>query len=336
MSKMKQGYAALHDGIDHRTLASVIGYALLVVVIAIGLRSAKCATFSDANWMSLSAPPGAVGSGLPGTITVVSTVLANTNAGLIYVGGQFVAVGTTLANNVAAWNGTNWSALGLGVSNRTVTQVGPVTALALDGTGNLYVGGTFNYAGGQPATNIAKWDGTNWSPVGPGLNNSVSALAFDNSGNLYAGGAFTMAGSAAVSYIAKWDGTSWSPLGSGVNANVSGITLDGSGNLYAGGFFTTAGGAPAKFIAKWNGSVWSALASGMNNIVYALAVDISGNLFAGGTFTASGSTIVKGIAMWNGYRMVSTRFGPWHWWRFYQSISVRRFGDSLRRRQLSH
>src|SRR5712664_2144514 len=174
------------------TVGHILGVILAVAITGLDLTIAMCASFSDANWVSLSGLPGA-GGGSP--FTLVTAVLANTNAGLIYIGGRFTAVGTNLANNIAAWNGTNWSAFGLGLTN---TSGFAVTALALDGAGNLYVGGGFSYAGGLPATNIAKWDGTNWSAIGSGLNGSVTAVAVDGSGNLYAGGSFTMAGTVSV------------------------------------------------------------------------------------------------------------------------------------------
>jgi hypothetical protein len=149
----------------------------------------------------------------------------------------------------------------------------------------VYAAGNFTTAGGTNASNIAQWDGSHWSPLGSGVNNSVSVLAV--SGNtLYAGGQFTMAGGTNASYIAKWDGSHWSPLGSGVNSTVYALAVSG-GTLYVGGQFTTAGGNPATNIAQWNGTNWSALGSGMNNWVGALAVS-GGALYAGGAFTTAG------------------------------------------------
>jgi hypothetical protein len=64
-----------------------------------------------------------------------------------------------------------------------------VTALVVDGSGNLYAGGQFTEAGGVTANYIAKWNGTSWQPLSSGMNNYVDALAVDGSGSLYAGGA---------------------------------------------------------------------------------------------------------------------------------------------------
>src|SRR6185503_17875406 len=151
-----------------------------------------------------------------------------------------------------------------------------VYALAVSGS-NLYAGGYFTTAGASPAKYIAKWDGSNWTPLGSGMQGgnaqfpgSVLALAVVGS-DLYAGGSFTNAGGILASNIAKWNGSSWSALGLGLNTVVN--ALAGSGNsLYAGGSFVTAGGSPASFIARWDGNSWTPLGSGLNRRVLALAL----------------------------------------------------------------
>jgi hypothetical protein len=251
-------------------------------------------TFSDANWVSLGGLPGVDPTG------TVDSLAVDTNAGLIYIAGTFDAVGTVIANNIAKWNGTEWSALGSGVSG------GTVSALAADGAGNLYAGGTFTNAGGVAVNYIARWNGSVWSALGSGMEggddfgHGVSALAVDRAGNLYAGGDFTVAGGIDADYIAKWNGSTWSALASGMNEVVYALALDGAGNLYAGGYFIQAGGSAANCIAKWNGGAWSALGSGMNGYVTALAVDRAGRLYAGGPFTTAGGVAAANVARWTG------------------------------------
>ena len=77
-----------------------------------------------------------------------------------------------------------------------------VSALAVSGS-NVYAGGTFTTAGGSAANYIAKWDGSNWTPLGSGVSGVVNALAVSGS-DLYAGGGFTTAGGRASSSIAAW------------------------------------------------------------------------------------------------------------------------------------
>ena len=92
---------------------------------------------------------------------------------------------------------------------------GTVNAIAMDGSGNVYVGGSFNVIGTVSANNIAKWDGSAWSALGTGMDGGVSALAVSGT-DLYAGGVFTNAGGVTVNGIAKWNGSAWSALSSGV------------------------------------------------------------------------------------------------------------------------
>ena len=107
-------------------------------------------------------------------------------------------------------------------------------------------------AGGVPATNVARWNGTNWSAMGSGMGglsqNYLEDLAVSGS-DVYAGGQFIHAGGIVASYIAKWDGSIWSALGSGVNNTVYPLLVSGK-DLYAGGYFTTAGGKPCAYIAR--------------------------------------------------------------------------------------
>jgi hypothetical protein len=221
----------------------------------------------------------------------------------LYAGGFFTTAGGVPANYIAQWNGSSWSALGLGMND------GPVTALAVSGN-TLYAGGFFTTAGGIVASNIAQWNGSSWSALGSGVGGlhygvPVSALAVSGT-NLYVGGSFTTAGAGGIgiSLIAKWDGSNWSALGGGIGGlssqlpSVEALAVSGT-NLYVGGFFTSAGGVSATNIAQWNGSSWSALGSGVNGYVYALAV--SGNtLYAGGNFTTAVGTAANYIAQWNG------------------------------------
>jgi hypothetical protein len=187
----------------------------------------------------------------------------------------------------------NWVSLNPGMPGAD----GTVEALAVDDSGNLYIGGRFTFVGTAFASGVAKWDGTTWSALGSGMTNDVYALAVSGT-NLYAGGMFTTAGGVPANYIAKWDGSAWSALGSGVGSTVRALAVSGT-NLYAGGMFYTAGGVTANQIAKWNGSAWSALSSGMNNYVWALAV-IGTNLLAGGEFTTAGGVAANYIAKWDG------------------------------------
>jgi len=116
----------------------------------------------------------------------------------LFAAGTFTSANGVAANQIAKWDGNNWSSVGGGV-------VGSGTVLALTTMGNnLYAGGTFTNIGGVTATRIAKWDGTNWSALGSGTSGSVSALAACGSG-IYAGGNFRMTGDKFAYDVGRWN-----------------------------------------------------------------------------------------------------------------------------------
>jgi len=269
--------------------------ALLAVLPVVGFGAS-----GDEHWDSAFGVPGADG-------WVDAMVL---RGGDLFVAGHFSQIGGISATNVAKWDGTNWSALGGGLSSADFSTV---LALA-DASGVLYAGGLFSEAGGAPGSNIARWDGTNWSALGLGVNGGVRALAFVGE-ELFAGGNFHSAGGVGATNIAKWDGTKWSALGHGVTEWVpcdppgsrcefgTVRALARSGNLlYVGGDFDRAGGLPIPVIAQWDGRNWSPLGSGMpgnSEGVHALAVHGDG-LFVGGNLRWVPGVLGPGVAKWDG------------------------------------
>ncbi len=86
--------------------------------------------------------------------------------GLLYVGGDFDTVGPAAlpASDIAAWNGSSWSALGTGALGPFGSSVQHVEALP----GGVYASGDFAFMGGVPVPGFARWDGNAWSAVGDG------------------------------------------------------------------------------------------------------------------------------------------------------------------------
>jgi len=230
--------------------------------------------------------------GSAGTVVYDMAFAGNT----LYVTGLFTNINGVAVTNLAKWDGTSWSSLGLN---------GYGVVLAVSGN-NLYVGGAFTNvaAGGVMATNIAYWDGSAWHALGSGLgicsggSFGVNAIAFNN-GLVYAGGLFTNSGSQWTTNLAAWDGTSWSAVGGGVNNIVRSLLING-GNLIAGGYFTQAGTTPANYIAQWDGANWSAVGGGMAGGVVVSLASFNGAIYAGGSFTSAGSVNATNIAAWNG------------------------------------
>ncbi|MBO2009353.1 hypothetical protein [Hymenobacter negativus] len=254
-----------------------------------GVAANYVAKWNGTAWSSL-------GTGAGNGVDSRVRALAVASNGEVYVGGDFVQAGGATASRIAKWNGTAWSSLGTGASNG-VDDI--VNALAVSGSGELYVGGNFMWAGGATASRIAKWNGTAWSSLGTGVGNGVNsrayALAVASSGEVYVGGDFMRAGGVAANRVAKWNGTAWSSLGMGTDNGVSGpssyvyaLAVSSSGEVYVGGTFTQAGAIATSNVARWNGMEWNNLGTGLHSHSGSMALGFAGKLYAGGAFTGTG------------------------------------------------
>lgn len=275
------------------------------------------------GWEALTAgpPSGAV-------------LCAHVSGTTLYVGGQFEFAGSTQVNNIARWNGQAWS--GLASPSGTVgvaasagnAQVRSITTLGE----RLIVGGTFNSAGGAPASNIAAWAPSGWSPLndsgGQGVDAAVWTVSAIDARHVVAAGVFRRAGGVAVNQIARFTlsaaatdpavpiaGT-WGPLLSergnvGPNNSVAALTTF-NGRLIAGGYYLRADDLDVNNIAAWDGVRWSTLQTagqrpgvsewnrpGESPGVNAVGV-FAGELIAGGQFLRAGDQAVRHVARWDG------------------------------------
>lgn len=204
--------------------------------------------------------------------TVESLVVHDDGAGegpALYAGGWFAQAGGLPASRIARWNGKSWSTLGAGVGGVSGSHV---RALAVhdDGSGGgpaLYVGGKFSMAGGQPASHVARWDGSSWSALGAGVNLEVWSLqSFDDGTGLgpqlYAGGPFTSAGGTPVAGLARWGDGTWSGLDGQIAHGIyqtavrtmttrSGVGRKGPTLILGGDFLSSPAGD--SFLAQWRG-----------------------------------------------------------------------------------
>ena len=276
--------------------------------LAGGVAANGIAKWNGARWAPLDL--GVHGAG-PGEVLALAA-FDDGNGEALYAGGTFTGAGAVAANNVARWNGVQWSAVGSGIAGR-------VQALAAfdDGSGSaLYAAGQFTLAGGQAAVNVARWNGTSWSAavaLGSGTDQVFALTVFDDGSGpaLYAGGQFRIAG---VQFrVANWNGSEWKGVGSLGEPQspfdpVCALAVYDAGSgpaLYAGGYFRMAGGQQVNRIAVWDGSQWQRVGGsfGTNAPVFALAVHQVGpqaKLFAAGDFELIGSGGTSGLASWNG------------------------------------
>ncbi len=175
------------------------------------------------EWSSL-------GSGMSGTNQAVYAIsLSGSN---IYAGGVFDHAGGVSANNIAEWDGSNWTALGNGV-------LSTVNTVSVAQQRYVYAGGSFTQAGGASGNNITKWDGASWSALGDGADNTVRSITI--SGNsVYAAGDFTHAGGNSANHIAEFLDTDFNlPTVTTTSiTNISLSTATGGGNVTNNGGFS--------------------------------------------------------------------------------------------------
>jgi hypothetical protein len=252
----------------------------------------------------------------------------------LFAVGGFGHSGTHAVRCLAELKEGDWRSLtgrgqGMVTSINSASQSPAVRAFEVwdDGLGEaLYAAGEFIAAGTAAALRIARFDGSEWVPVGEGPwalggGSHVQALrAFDDGtgSSLYAGGDFTHLGSQAIPALARWDGVAWWPVGGGIGfsqpfgfrPDVRALAVFDDGNgpaLYAGGVFDLAGGAPASGLARWDGTSWSDVGGGVSGtlpgIVTCMAVLDDGSgpaLYVGGGFDAAGGVSAHSIARWDG------------------------------------
>ncbi|MFM9958398.1 MAG: hypothetical protein ACKVZJ_09985 [Phycisphaerales bacterium] len=222
--------------------------------------------------------------------------------------GDFTMTPDGRAGGVARYDGTHWHALGsggAGISGFSSKRRARGEAVVLDGAHGITVGGWFTHAGGHPAANIARFDGTRWNPLADGFDSGVLALSLYQ-GNLIAGGKFTHTGETPMRHVARWNGVAWQSMNGGADQPVSAL-LDTPYGLIAGGDFTTIGGTAARGVAAWDGAQWTTLSEGINGSVRALAM-FEGDLYAAADM-APGSSSTAPVWSWDGLGWRSVRLG---------------------------
>ena len=211
----------------------------------------------------------------------------------------------------------------------------------LNYNGELYIGGDFTQVGGLVASKVAKWNGTNWSTLGSGLNYTVNDL-IEYNGDIYA---------ATTGGIYKWDGSSWSSELTGLTTNYSSLCIYNSqiaasryfasnevilgsnmtwsnvgsmalssncpttlcvynNELYCGAGDNNSQTACTGFLVKYNGATWVDVTGGSSPAPQVAALSVyNSQLIAGGTITNIGGITVYHMAAYDGVNWSSV--GNW-------------------------
>jgi hypothetical protein len=168
------------------------------------------------------------------------------------VGGNcYNAIGGGINRDIARFNGTSWTQVGLGLfgGDSNITDM-------IVYNGELYVCGYFRLSAGNAGNKIMRWDGLTWNDVGEGLCSATSILEdmMVHDGKLFVVGVFDCIGNGVPARnIATWDGERWCSFGNSTFDNkISGIA-EYKGEIYIGGGFTKVDDQPCSYFAKYIG-----------------------------------------------------------------------------------
>jgi hypothetical protein len=222
----------------------------------------------------------------------------------IFIGGAFTNVGAATGDYIVRWSpyiNTIFSLTDAGTGLSGTSD--QVRALLTAPNGDIYLTGDFALAGNVANTAyIAKWDGTNFTPLLTGLTAAGYSLVLGHDGTVFVGGDFTNVFDGNGDYITKWNGAAFSSMGTGMNGRVTCMACAPNGDIYVGGEFHLAGGvANTLHVARWNGTAWLPLGTGVDDTVYSVAIDAAGNVYYGGIFHNANGVSCAHVAKWNGY-----------------------------------
>lgn len=192
----------LGDGTDGNVLALAVFEGSLVaageLASAGGLATPGIARWNGVSWAGF-------GAGLTGDVQAL-----HVHEGDLLAGGAITASGATPLSALARWTGSAWVDVAGGVSD----SLGQASVNAMVSFGpSLFVGGSFELAGGVEARQIARLVDGSWQPLLPGFRDPAAAGAEEvralavHDGSLWLGGRFVrLADDRPAARVAVWSG----------------------------------------------------------------------------------------------------------------------------------
>lgn len=220
----------------------------------------------------------------------------------IYVGGFFTDIGGQDRANIA-----KVTTVGVGAADPAwnPSSNSLVRAIAVDGSGHVFVGGDFTVIGGFVRSRIAKLSAggagiadANWNPQ---VDDTVQEVAIGSDGSIYTGGLFTQIDGQVRVGLARLDEDSAAtgfPIDTELNGQVFALARNPDGSIIVGGNFERANSQPRRNILRLqaNGTLDPTWSPSANGVVDEVAVDGVGNVYASGQFTIIGGQTRQYIA----------------------------------------
>jgi len=204
------------------------------------------ATWNGTSWESFgdgfnTVPPGF-------TLEVYDVAIYE---GDLIASGKFRFSGSTTVDGLARWDGAAWQPFGTGLFwAQHAENYGIGSALSVQG-GNLYVAGYFDSVNNVAASNLARFDGSQWTAMGATSNDAIFDMKTLND-ILYISGRDARNIGGTNYDIAAFNGTTWSGVANTEDSVFWVSVLETNANesiLYAGGNFSSMNtGNPDVFI----------------------------------------------------------------------------------------
>lgn len=232
----------------------------------------------------------------PGTGTGFIAAMTLDASGRILIVGSFGSYNGTARTSLARINADGSLDTGF---NPVINSGNPtVSAVAVDGNGQILIGGNFGTVNGMTRSRIARLnaDGSldTTFNTGAGPDNSVLAIGFDSLGRVLIGGQFTNVSGVSTGHLARLttNGTADTGfLGNFPFGRVNVIRLLPSGQILIGGVNLRFGSTPVEPIVRLNadgsldGSFSGRVGGPSTDGVRSIAVDSIGRIVVGGDFT---------------------------------------------------
>lgn len=286
----KKDFYAVGKGLTPTTLNGVARYSEL-----------------SKNWGVLSSPDlrNASTSGFGTAMTIWTNLL-------VIVGefGQAGSLGFSLSFGGVAWDGQQYSTIGLSFSDNPF-KVGSVDAkpqICVFYADFLIGAGAFRkiqkYSGGGVGT---------WTELFSGAETGTGGweVLFVYEGSLIASIQSPVATDALIRSWTNGGPSSWTLIGTATGGGdpvVLGMT-EYKGDLIVGGRFDDIDGVSAEGVARWDGTTWENMGTGLKTVASSFQVNdlhvSNGFLYAVGNFRENGDgDFVTGVALWNGSKWV--------------------------------
>lgn len=228
------------------------------------------------GYSAVSRWDGVAWSQVGGVPSIVPQLLYRQPSGELLLAGGSAGDLSAFAQTLSSFDGTNWNTWG------TVPR--GMQGYATDASGELF-GGSASGAFGPSAVN--RWNGSQWSAVGPAIAGVAVSIATLVDGGLLVGGRFP--NGASEEYALHWDGLTWQAISAGISSMPFTAAQGPDGTLYLGGYELNGSDS----VLAYDGVQWQAVGAGLTGSVLALGFLPNGDLLAAGSMRVDGGPDVR-------------------------------------------